>query len=73
MIRKIFKIIIGHFKFKKVEPWVQERRDICKGCKHRKGFFRKYCGKCLCTIRVKTEFECESCPIGKWKEHDNKR
>ncbi len=42
-----------------------DRLEICRGCE----FFNKLttqCNKCGCIMSVKTLFQENTCPIGKW-------
>lgn len=68
---KLIRILKGHVQSvieRRQEDWVYDRRDICNKCPHKKGVIRKWCGVCLCTIKVKTKFEDEECPLLKWKK-----
>jgi hypothetical protein len=39
------------------------RKEICKKCEHYNIFF---CGKCGCSISLKTKLVKSKCPIDKW-------
>jgi hypothetical protein len=63
---------IGGIKFIKItgetpnnlsEEDKASRIDICNSCPFKKD---DICTKCGCIIAVKTSFEYESCPEGKW-------
>ena len=43
------------------------RMDTCLGCEFITGELNKErCKKCGCWLRLKTQFQAEGCPIGKW-------
>ena len=45
-----------------------ERKHICRKCAFNRGIGT--CKKCGCFIALKTLMPQESCPIGKWDEHN---
>lgn len=83
-IQKLIKIIKAKLQKTKphTEDWQIEREKICDVCPYNSSnagaknmmydiINRKneYCMECGCELHLKQQFELESCPIGKWKEH----
>jgi hypothetical protein len=54
-------------KLQRIDSYVQERRNICNSCEHKKKIIgANMCGKCGCSIWAKTLIPSFKCPIGKW-------
>ena len=50
-----------------MKDYVQERRDICNACEHKKIIIgARMCEKCGCSIWAKTMIPMMKCPVGKW-------
>jgi hypothetical protein len=54
-------------KLQRIEDFVQNRRDICNSCEHKKVVIgANICDKCGCSIWAKSMIPAFKCPIGKW-------
>lgn len=49
----------------------RERYQICLECEHMEKNFG-ICKKCGCWLKGKTQLPGASCPIGKWKDYEEK-
>jgi uncharacterized paraquat-inducible protein A len=66
VVKNVTNVVKGE-QLKATSEKSKERINICLKCKFITGKpSNERCGKCGCWLRLKTQLQSESCPIGKW-------